>query len=211
MFPVKSKNLNNNSFLHAVHLLEDQDHDLRFVISRYGVPPFWKRKPGFQALLYIILEQQVSLASAKAAYDKLVKATRSLTPESFLNLKDIELKAIGFSRQKTQYGRNLAESILQKSLDLSSLNYLDDAAVKKELMKVKGIGSWTADIYLLMAVGRPDIWPSGDLALRTAVQRLKCMPHKPSAQELDDLNMKWRPWRAVAARILWHFYLSCCR
>ena len=177
-------------------------------MSLYGPPPLWKREEGFHTLIHIILEQQVSLASAKAAYERLVEALRVLTPENFLNLDDEELKTIGFSRQKTRYGRNLAEAVIQGALDPESLGMLEDAEVRSRLMSLKGIGAWTADIYLLMALGRPDIWPTGDLALAVAVQQLKQMSHRPTTQALADLSEDWRPWRAVAARILWHFYLS---
>jgi DNA-3-methyladenine glycosylase II len=156
----------------------------------------------------MILEQQVSLASAKAAYDRLVAAISPLTPESFLRLNDAELKAIGFSRQKTQYGRHLAEAINQGDLDLAALAGLKDIEAKTRLMQIKGIGAWTAEVYLLMALRRPDVWPAGDLALAVAVQQLKQLAQRPTTQELIELGQAWQPWRAVAARILWHFYLS---
>ncbi len=206
--PNKMQNLTNKTFLQAVWLLAHNNNEFKIVISKYGPPPFWIRKQGFSTLLYIILEQQVSLASARATINKLVKVVKPLTPQNFIRLTDTELKTIGFSRQKIQYGRILADSILHHNLDLSSLNRLDDSEVKSKLMSIKGIGSWTADIYLLLAMRRPDIWPSGDLALAIAVQRLKRMPVKPSLQELSDLSLHWRPWRAVAARLLWHYYLN---
>jgi DNA-3-methyladenine glycosylase II len=202
------KNLTKSSFLQAVNLLANQDRDLKFIISAYGPPPFWRRRPGFPTLLYIILEQQVSLASARAAYRNLVKAVKPLIPQNFIRLTDAELQVIGFSRQKTRYGRVLASSIIDGSVDLLKLNRYEDAAVKEKLMSIKGIGPWTADIYLLLAMGRPDIWPNGDLAIAAAVQRLAGMPVKPSAQDLSDLAEQWRPWRSVAARFLWHFYLN---
>jgi DNA-3-methyladenine glycosylase II len=202
------KQLHRKSLLRAVRLLAAQDPSLSAIVSTFGPPPLWEREPGFHTLIHIILEQQVSLASARAAFNRLVAAAQPLTPESFMKLTDIELKVIGFSRQKTLYGRHLAEAIGQGDLDLTKLNLLDDAEAKSQLMRIKGIGSWTADIYLLMAMGRPDIWPTGDLALAVAVERVKKMPRRPSPQELGELSRKWRPWRGVAARILWHFYLS---
>ncbi|MCJ7773042.1 MAG: hypothetical protein MUP22_07910 [Desulfobacterales bacterium] len=156
----------------------------------------------------MILEQQVSLASAKAAYEKMVKKIVSFTPVNFLKLSAAELKAIGFSRQKTSYTRNLAEAIIDESLDLSEISNLDDAQAKEQLMNIKGIGPWTADIYLLMALGRPDIWPNGDIALASAVKKLKGFASRPTSEELNQISLKWKPWRAVAARILWHYYLS---
>jgi DNA-3-methyladenine glycosylase II len=200
--------LNHSTLLKGVQELADRDEDLARIVSDYGPPPLWQREPGFHTLIHIILEQQVSLASAKAAYNRLVEAVDVLAPESFLTLTDTELKQIGFSRQKTRYGRELATAILNGSLDLPGLIELEDREAKEQLMKVKGIGPWTADIYLLMALGRPDIWPSGDLALEVAIQRVKGWPGRPSAQEARKLSHEWRPWRAVAARLLWHFYLN---
>ena len=206
-----SKPLNRKSLLRAVRLLAARDRTLSTIVSAFGPPPLWEREQGFHTLIHIILEQQVSLASARAAFNRLVAAAQPLTPQSFMKFTDTELKVIGFSRQKTLYGRHLAEAIGQGDLDLTTLNRLDDTEAKSRLMRIKGIGSWTADIYLLMAMGRPDVWPSGDLALAVAVERVKKMPRRPSPQELGALSRKWQPWRAVAARILWHFYLSHTR
>ncbi len=185
-----------------------RDRHLKLVVSKLGPPPLWEREEGFKTLIYIILEQQVSLASAKAAYDKLLKKIGSITSVNFLKLSDVELKLIGFSRQKTSYGRNLADAIITERLNLTGLSDLDDAQAKEQLMNIKGIGPWTADIYLLMALGRPDIWPNGDIALASAVQKLKRIAFRPSFEELNRMSLKWKPWRAVAARILWHYYLS---
>jgi DNA-3-methyladenine glycosylase II len=168
----------------------------------------WNRRPGFPTLLHIILEQQVSLASARAAFDRLRAAASPLTPARFLELDDATLKAIGFSRQKTAYGRHLAQSIVHGHFRLAALNRMDDATARAELLKLNGVGPWTADIYLLMALRRPDVWPSGDLALALAVQRVKRLPSRPTPDELDAIGAAWRPWRAVAARVLWHYYLS---
>ncbi|MGD9899923.1 MAG: DNA-3-methyladenine glycosylase [Calditrichaceae bacterium] len=168
----------------------------------------WNRDPGFSTLVHIILEQQVSLASAKAAFDKLRDTIKSVTPANFTTLNDVELKAVGFSRQKALYCRNLANSILNGQIDLDGLNILDEETARKELLKLKGIGLWTADIYLLMALRRSDIWPDGDLALQTALQKLKSFSKRPSRDEMIDMAQPWRPWRAVAARMIWHYYLS---
>jgi DNA-3-methyladenine glycosylase II len=168
----------------------------------------WVREQGFPALIHIILEQQVSLASAKAAYDRLLAAASPLTPARFLELDDATLKTVGFSLQKTTYGRHLAQAIVDRRLDLAQLETLSDAEVRSELIKIKGIGPWTADIYLLMALRRPDVWPSGDLALAAAAQAVKGLASRPTPEELDALGTSWKPWRAVAARVLWHYYLS---
>lgn len=168
----------------------------------------WTRPPGFDTLLHIILEQQVSLASAKAAHDRLLALASPLTPASFAALDDAALRGAGFSRQKAHYGRELAKSLLAGELDLEALGRLDDEQVRAGLLGLKGIGPWTAEIYLLMALRRPDTWPSGDRALAVAAQRVKRMPQAPSFAELEALAAGWRPWRAVAARVLWHDYLS---
>ena len=200
--------LNKKSLLKAVEYLEVRDRHLKLVVSKFGPPPLWEREEGFKTLIYIILEQQVSLASAKAASDKLLKKIGSITSVNFLKLSDVELKLIGFSRQKTSYGRNLADAIITERLNLTELSDLDDAQAKEQLMNIKGIGPWTADIYLMMALGRPDIWPNGDIALASAIQKLKGIASRPSFEELNSMSLKWKPWRAVAARILWHYYLS---
>ena len=200
--------LNEDAFAQGVRILADRDAPLAGVVERYGAPPLWVREPGFPTLVYIILEQQVSLASAKAAFDRLNTAVRPLTPRRFLRLTDDELLRIGFSRQKTLYTRLLAESLARRYFDLRNLHGLRDDAARKMLVTFKGIGAWTADIYLLSALRRPDIWPIGDLALATAVQEVKRLRVRPSPEELETMSAPWKPWRAVAARLFWHHYLS---
>src|SRR3989449_4457111 len=195
-------------FLRSVGRLTAGDHDLARVVKTYGVPPLWVREPGFPTLVYIILEQQVSLASAKAAFDRLNSAVRPLTPRRFLKLTDAELLRIGFSRQKTLYTRLLAESLSRRHFDLRYLDELHDDSARKMLTVFRSIGNWTADIYLLRALRRPDIWPVGDLALATAVQEVKQLRKRPSPERLEKLSQPWRPYRAVAARLFWHHYLS---
>ncbi len=189
------------------HLFET-DRDLAQVIFTRGAPPLWSRQPGFPTLVHIILEQQVSLASAQAAFERLLQAIGPITPQRFLELDDAQLNKIGFSRQKITYTRGLADLIVQGNFDLSELASLDDTQARRALLEIKGIGPWTADIYLLMALGRPDIWPAGDLALAIAVQGIKRLPDRPTQEQLDEIGQAWRPWRAVAARICWHYYLT---
>ncbi len=200
--------LNEDLFVQGVRFLADRDAHLAEVVEKYGRPPLWVREPGFPTLVYIILEQQVSLASAKAAFDRLNAAVRPLTPKRFLKLTDAELLRIGFSRQKTLYTRLLADSLARRHFDLRYLHDLHDDAARKMLIALKGIGRWTADIYLLSALRRPDIWPVGDLALATAVQEVKRFRKRPSPEHLEKLSQPWRPYRAVAARLFWHAYLS---
>lgn len=200
------KQLNERSLAAACNRLAG-DPQLGVVYRQYGVPPLWDREPGFATLLQIILEQQVSLASAKACFDKLIACLGNVTPETVLALDDIELKRIGFSRQKTAYARHLSEAVLEGRLALHSLHDLPDAEVKAELIKLKGIGEWTSDIYLLMALLRPDVMPKGDIALHAAYQKLSGGP-RPSSDEFLKIAERWKPYRSVAARLLWHCYLS---
>jgi len=200
--------LDESAFQSGIRELAVRDADLARVIETYGAPPLWVREPGFPSLVYIILEQQVSLASARAAFQRLRAAASPLTPTRFLKLSDTQLKQIGFSRQKTLYTRLLAESLAKRHLDLNDLHDLSDDAARKFLIALKGIGTWTADIYLLSALRRPDIWPIGDLALAVAVQEVKRLRSRPSPERLERLSQLWRPYRAVAARLFWHAYLS---
>jgi DNA-3-methyladenine glycosylase II len=171
----------------------------------------WERPQGFPTLVHIILEQQVSLASANAAFNKLLDVASPLTPQSLLKLDDPTLKAVGFSRQKTAYVRDLAQAISSGRLELTRLETMNSEHVRVELMKIKGIGHWTADIYLLMSLLRADIWPRGDLALAVAVKEVLDLDSRPSDNELEIIALKWKPWRAVAARFFWHYYLSTPR
>jgi DNA-3-methyladenine glycosylase II len=200
--------LTQESLSRGLRYLADRDPDLAQILGAVGPPPMWAREPGFPTLVLTILEQQVSLASARAAYDRVLAAVSPLTPGGFLELDDARLRAIGFSRQKTAYGRCLARAILDGQLDLGALEAMDVPVARTALTQIKGIGPWTADIYLLRALLRPDVWPSGDLALAVAVQEIKRLASRPTPDEMDAVGEHWRPWRAVAARLLWHYYLS---
>ncbi len=204
----KIKILNEQNLNIICEKLAEKSADLRFIYETYGTPPLWAREASFQTLIHIILEQQVSLASALSAFNKLKEKLGEITPENVLKLSDEELKACYFSRQKTVYVRELAKAVLDKNLDLRSLEKLTDEAVKIELKKIKGIGDWTADIYLLMALLRADVMPKGDLALHVAWKKLKNLKDAPKSDEFQQIAEDWKPFRAVAARLLWHFYLS---
>jgi DNA-3-methyladenine glycosylase II len=183
------------------------DPDLDRIHAELGTPPLWGRQPGFPTLIHIILEQQVSLASARAAMNRLLAAASPLTPERLLEFDDVQMKAIGFSRQKMGYARLLARSILD-GFDLAALEGMGDEDARAALTGLKGIGRWSADIYLLMALRRPDVWPRGDLALVVAAQQVKRLPSRPSPEDFEALGEAWRPWRAAAARLLWWHYLG---
>ena len=193
--------------LEGVVALTAQDAGLAAIVHRWGPPPLWAREPGFPTLVHIILEQQVSLASARAAFDRLLVLAMPLTPARFLEFDDETLRAVGFSRQKASYSRHLAHAIVSGEFDLDQLATLPDDAARAALVARKGIGPWTADIYLLMCLGRPDIWPVGDLGLQVAMQAIKGLAQRPTLVEMAALAEGWRPWRAVAARLLWHHYL----
>ncbi|HEY6570636.1 MAG TPA: hypothetical protein VIZ22_10115 [Candidatus Limnocylindrales bacterium] len=197
--------------LDAVHALAASDPALGAVVDRFGPPPLWAREPGFPTLVHLVLEQQVSLASAQAAFDRLRIAADPLTPSTFLDLDDAELLAVGFSRQKTRYARALATAVGDGSLDIEGLAGLDDDGVDGALTALPGIGPWTATIYRLMVLLRPDAWPVHDIALAQALAELRGLAGRPDATKMLALAEAWRPWRAVAARILWHHYLSTPR
>jgi DNA-3-methyladenine glycosylase II len=202
------KKLDEQNLAKICKKLAKADDDLKYIFETYGTPPLWKREATFATLVHIILEQQVSLASALSAFNKLKEKLGEITPENVLKLSDEELKACYFSRQKTVYARELASAVLDKKLNLRSLETLSDAQAKHELKKIKGIGDWTSDIYLLMAMLRADVMPKGDLALHIAYKKLKNLEHAPNSGEFQIIAERWKPFRAVAARLLWHFYLS---
>lgn len=201
------KPISNGSLGPTCKQLAETDAHLAFVFKKYGAPPLWDRPPGFATLLQIILEQQVSLASARACFEKLKASLGPVTPEKFLTLGDFQLKTIGFSRQKTAYARHLSEAVIERRIDIAGLANLPDSEVKQELVKLKGIGEWTSDIYLLMALLRPDVMPRGDIALHSAWHTISG-EKRPTSQEFIGIAERWKPFRSVAARLLWHFYLS---
>lgn len=168
----------------------------------------WRRTTGFPTLVHIILEQQVSLKSAKAMLLRLQSHIDPFTPEQFVQLGDSYLRALGVTRQKSSYLLHLAESIISGQFNFGKLAKLDNREAQVYLTRIKGIGSWSADVYLLMALRRADIWPAGDLALAVAAQELFSLEKRPTPEELEQLAERWRPYRAVAARMLWQHYLG---
>ena len=200
--------LTRTTLLRGVRELAARDGHLAGVAERFGPPPLWGRPSGFATLVRIILEQQVSLASGRAAYTRLQAAAGTVTPGSVACISEARLRRHGLTRQKARYCRSLACLIVDRKFTLTDLAHLDDRAGRERLLQVPGIGPWTADIYLLMALRRPDIWPVGDLALAKSAQQVKRMRNCPSQEKLRRIARAWAPWRAVAARILWHAYLS---
>jgi len=203
--------LNKNLLEKATRELAGKFLPFRKILDQFGIPPMWDRPVGFSTLLYIILEQQVSLASARATYEKLAKKLGNITPKNFLTLNDEQLKKLGFSWQKTKYGRIVAQKIIDRELNLEQLEKMPDVLVKETLMAIKGIGHWTSDIYLLMVLLRADIWPHGDRALAVAACEVFNMTKVPDYKTLQDFAVAWKPWRSVAARLLWHHYLNTNR
>jgi DNA-3-methyladenine glycosylase II len=200
--------LNKESLARAAKLLARRDKDLAFILKRYGPPPLWGRKPGFATLVQIILEQQVSLASAASLFARLNKSIAPFQPAQMLLLGEPHLKSLGLTRQKTAYCLHLSQLLNEKHLKLSQLSRCSDEEAKSRLMEVKGIGSWSADIYLLMALGRPDVWPASDLALAITAKQLMKLKLRPGPDELNEIGERWRPFRSVAARMLWQYYLA---
>lgn len=200
--------LSLESLSRAVAELADRDADLAAIVDRFGLPPLWHRPARFATLTHIVLEQQVSLASVQAAFDRLRAAVNPLAPAGFLGLDDARLLAIGFSRRKANYVRNLARQVSSAALDLDALASMSDAEVQRELVSLTGIGPWSASIHLMEALLRPDVWPATDMALAAAVAHLKGLTARPDAAEMEGLAEPWRPWRSVAARLFWHDYLS---
>lgn len=203
--------LNKGSLELATKELAKKIPQFKNILDQFGVPPLWDRPSGFSTLVYIILEQQVSLKSAKATFNKLSEKLDRIEPGNFLKLNSEELKSVGFSKQKTEYCRIVANEILDGQLNLDELAKLLDNHVKEKLMSIKGIGHWTSDIYLLMILLRPDVWPHGDRALAVAAFEVFNLNKIPDYDSLKKLAESWKPWRSVAARLLWHHYLSTNR
>lgn len=188
--------------------LASNDPSIGRAYELYGAPPLWAREPSFATLIQIILEQQVSLASAAAAFRKLERTVVEVTPENILALTDEEMRAAYFSRQKAVYARELSKAVIERTLVIEELQHVSDEDVRESLMRVKGIGRWTSDIFLLMCLLRPDVMPVGDIALHQAWMEIRGLETRPSSAEFPSIAERWRPYRSVAARLLWHFYLS---
>lgn len=200
--------LTKENLASAARHLAGRDKDLAEVLKRYGPPPLWARKPGFPTLVRIVLEQQVSLASARSMFQRLTANVSPFTAARFIALEEPYFRSLGVTRQKAAYCLNAARAIAEGQLSLAAVARASDATARATLTQIKGIGPWTADIYLLMALRRADVWPSGDLALVTAAKRLKGLRGHPSTTAIAEIAEDWRPFRSVAARMLWQYYLA---
>ncbi len=189
----------------ALKKLAASDPHIAAALPKIGLPPPRNRPPGFASLARIIVGQQVSVASAASIWNRLTTGIDPFTPENVARLTVDELRTFGLSRQKANYISALAADLASARLDLAAIHALDDAAAIVELMKIKGFGRWSAEIYLLFSLGRPDIFPSGDLGLAVAMQRLKRLRKRPDPKRLVKLSEAWRPHRGAAAFFLWHF------
>ena len=197
--------ITEESLPEALDALGQLDHDFSRALDEVGPPPLRNRPHGFPTLLRIIVAQQVSLASAQAIWDRLEAACSPLVPSGLLALGEEGLRGIGFSRQKARYGCSLAELFVSGALEPTTLDTMDDEAAIASLTKAKGVGRWSAEVYLLFAMGRPDVFPADDLGLMMGAERLKRLHARPDANALRAMAEAWRPWRAVAARMLWHY------
>jgi DNA-3-methyladenine glycosylase II len=195
------------NFHQLCDVLAEKDKQLRKIILDHGYPPMWSRPEGFATLVHIILEQQVSLASARAAYDKLRVKIGAVTPKKVLALTDEEMKECYFSRQKIVYVRDLAESLLDGRVKLKKFHDLSNEEIHRELISVKGIGKWTADVYLMMVLHRCDLFPLGDIALINSAKVVKDLPKEATKEDVEKIARKWQPYRTVAAFLLWHAYI----
>ena len=203
-----SATFSRDNFHSLCDKLTRKDKDLGSIVKQYGYPPVWTRTSSFQTLIHIILEQQVSLASARAALNKLKERLGAITPRKLLTLSDEELKSCYFSRQKTIYARCLAKAIVSKQLNLKKLSGYQDEEIRQQLRKIKGIGDWTVDVYLLFALRRTDVFPLGDLAMINAFKEVKQLPKETSQEQLLRLSEPWRPYRSIAAMLFWHYYIE---
>lgn len=181
---------------------------MRSLVEEFGPPPLWQRTQSLETLVHVILEQKVSLASAKAVMLRVKELTPSFSPGDFLGIPESALRDAGVSERKVSYCRSIAAAMDSGELDLVSLRRCSDEEVMQELVKIRGIGPWTAGVYLLMAMRRADAWASGDRALVVSFAQCTESTNIPSYPELDQIAERWKPFRGVAARILWHAYLS---
>ncbi|MBA4167925.1 MAG: DNA-3-methyladenine glycosylase 2 family protein [Chitinophagaceae bacterium] len=203
-----SHQFNHSNFHHICDALAALDEDLNNILKKYGYPPLWSRPNTFESLVHIILEQQVSLASALSALNKLKGKIQEITPDAVMKLTDEELKACYFSRQKIVYVRNLAEQIINGTLSLHELESMNDQQVRQRLISLKGIGNWTVDIYLIFILHHADIFPLGDLAAVSALKKIKKLPASFNSAATPAISDHWKPYRTIATMLLWHYYLE---
>lgn len=205
---MQKNSLSHESLAFGTQQLAAMDDDLGRIVSRLGTPPLWAREPGFASLVHIILEQQVSMKAAQTVFNRLSAHLGEMTPQRMVAAGEQELKAFGLTRQKSRYCYSLAERIHTGALDLEQLHLMSDSEGRETLLAVPGLGPWSVDVYYLMALCRPDVWPLGDLALAIAMQKIKNLSAPATRQQQVEIASAWSPWRAVAARLLWMYYVD---
>ena len=188
--------------------LAERDPDLENILTRLGYPPMWNRDPGFASLVHIILEQQVSIKAAATMFMRLSLQLGEVSPTSIMDIGEEGLRNFGLTRQKSRYCIGLARHVSSGQLQLDQLDAFDDEKGRSDLLAVPGLGPWTVDIYYMMALRRPDVWPRGDLALASVIRDIKQLEAIPTQREQHAIATQWAPWRAVAARMLWMHYLD---
>ena len=198
----------NQHFINLCDWCTNIEPKLKPVIEKFGYPPFWHREPNFATLILTILEQQVSLASAKSSFNKLVERIKTVSPEYLIKLSDQELRECYFSRQKAAYSKILANEIISGKLNLEDLNSQSAEEIRSRLIEIKGIGHWTIDMYLLMSLHFSDIFPPGDLATIKAVYEIELVSPTASKEEIITFMKQFSPWQSVATYILWHSYIE---
>ncbi|HBC36211.1 MAG TPA: DNA-3-methyladenine glycosylase 2 family protein [Marinobacter adhaerens] len=205
---MQRKTINDETLRMGVDVLAERDSDLYRIRDRLGYPPLWAREPGFASLVHIILEQQVSIKAAATMFERLASHLESVTPELVQKAGESELRQVGLTRQKARYCVELANRVASGALELLKLDTLDDAQGRSHLLDIPGLGPWTVDVYYMMALRRANVWPQGDLALASALQDIKQLEARPTRDEQLVFAEQWKPWRAVAARMLWMHYLD---
>ncbi len=206
-----SEPLTSAGLQQAVEELSAADDDLAAIAQRHGPPPLWARPHGFATLVRMILEQQVSLKAAATIYRRLQHFTGRVTSSTLATCQIADLRAAGITGQKSSYIIGLAQAVTEGHIDLRRLADETDDEVRRQLITLRGIGPWTSDVYLLMVLRRPDVWPVGDLALAISMQRVKRLRARPDDERQRRIAKRWQPWRSVAARLLWQDYLAIQR
>jgi len=200
--------LTRTTLAEGARALARRDPLLKELLAKNGLPPMWGRRPGFETLVHIVLEQQVSIVAAHTLFLRVRDRLGGMTPETVCRRGVTGLHRLGLTRQKASYCHELARAVRGGALSLADIARAPDDDGRAALLALRGIGPWSVDIYYLMALRRPDVWPTGDLALAVALHEVKGLPARPDGLEQREISTAWAPWRSVAARLLWHYYLS---